>query len=38
MADKWDTPTLDELTEADSRADQRDIYLVNGEANLSGDG
>ncbi len=36
MTDKWDTPTLDELTEADSRADQRDIYLVNGA--VSGDG
>jgi hypothetical protein len=30
MTDRWDTPTLDELTDLDSRADQRDIDLVNG--------
>jgi hypothetical protein len=30
VTDKWDTPTLDELTEAESQADQRDVYTING--------
>jgi len=30
MTDKWDTPTLDELTDIDSRADQADIDILNG--------
>jgi hypothetical protein len=30
MLEKWESPTLDELTDAESRADRPDIYLING--------
>ncbi len=36
MTENWETPSCDELTEADSRADRRDIPLVNGVVGPSG--